>query len=404
MSNAIADTTSRFASWVHFGDLHIRAAADENYEDFLELIEHANAHLAGSLDFAFLPGDNADNGTEEQYRLVRRVLDRLQLPVEAITGDHDVLSGDLRFFQQYLDPRLYRARDVAGYRLLFLNALDGRTPKSFDLGAEQLDWLQCQLADAQTSTIQPALFLHLYPSELETRAGALRDLLHEYGVLLVEMGHTHYNELANDGHLIYAATRSTGQIEEGPPGFSITTLDDGVVSWKFKELGPWPFVMITSPSDEKLITDVENRGHVIRGTVSIRARVWDQQPVERVSCQIDDEPRRDMKPLADGRWTLSWDSSETTNGTHRIRVCARDCAGSQAEDTISAWVCQAGLHQFPKRNPIDSANSIGAYLSKGILGTQLGPNKNGTKGPWPSWRHRRFRTRENQSMPAANAL
>lgn len=38
--------------------------------------------------------------------------------------------------------------------------------------------------------------------------------------------------LANDGRTVYAATRSTGQIEEGPAGFSVTTLDDGVVSWK----------------------------------------------------------------------------------------------------------------------------------------------------------------------------
>jgi hypothetical protein len=68
--------------------------------------------------------------------------------------------------------------------------------------------------------MQPVVFLHLYPSELETRADELSGLLREHGVLLVEMGHTHYNELANDGHIIYTATRSTGQIEEGPPGFS----------------------------------------------------------------------------------------------------------------------------------------------------------------------------------------
>ena len=44
-------------------------------------------------------------------------------------------------------------------------------------------------------------------------------------VALVDMGHTHYNELANDGRTIFAATRSTGQIEEGPVGYSIATID-----------------------------------------------------------------------------------------------------------------------------------------------------------------------------------
>lgn len=52
----------------------------------------------------------------------------------------------------------------------------------------------------------------------------------------MEMGHTHYNELANDGQTAYAATRSTEQIEEGPAGFSVTTLDGGVIS---PSVGEW---------------------------------------------------------------------------------------------------------------------------------------------------------------------
>jgi Icc protein len=50
------------------------------------------------------------------------------------------------------------------------------------------------------------------------------------------MGHTHYNELANDGRTLYTATRSTGQIEEGPVGFSVTNIDGDVISWKFLPL------------------------------------------------------------------------------------------------------------------------------------------------------------------------
>ncbi len=61
------------------------------------------------------------------------------------------------------------------------------------------------------------------------------------------MGHTHYNELANDGATIFMATRSTGQIEEGPPGFSIAAVDGRGVSWRFKPLdAAWPFVLITA--------------------------------------------------------------------------------------------------------------------------------------------------------------
>jgi Icc protein len=40
---------------------------------------------------------------------------------------------------------------------------------------------------------------------------------------------------------------------------------------------------------------------------------------------------------------------------------------------------QSGRYAAPPRRPGDHTNAIGAYLEKGILGTQLGPNKNGRK-------------------------
>ena len=45
-----------------------------------------------------VPGDNADNGTPEQYALVRAELDRLRRPVHVITGDHDMEGGSLAAF------------------------------------------------------------------------------------------------------------------------------------------------------------------------------------------------------------------------------------------------------------------------------------------------------------------
>jgi hypothetical protein len=52
----------------------------------------------------------------------------------------------------------------------------------------------------------------------------------------------------NDGHTLYTVTRSTGQVEEGPVSFSVTSLDRGSVSRRFFELGKLPAVMITLPS------------------------------------------------------------------------------------------------------------------------------------------------------------
>lgn len=373
-------------SWVQFGDLHIRNRTDENYQDFLSLIAEVNEHVAGEVDFAFLPGDNADDGTEEQYELVSEALTGLRIPVHIITGDHDRKGGGLAFFRQYLEPDLYRAVDLHGFRLLFLNAMDGRDSKTFDLSSEQFEWVKNRLNEAATAGLRIVVFTHLYPSELERHGAALSKAIREFGVELVCMGHTHYNELANDGSTVYEATRSTGQIEEGPPGFSITTINEDVVSWKFKERGPWPFVMITSPADERLITRPSSPRHVVRDMARVRARVWgaavDRSAV--VMCSIDGGFEQAMH-WGNGVWEFDWNSQHVSDGSHRLSVRVEHQSG-QARDEISVLVNQAGQYDPPQRSAVDYENEIGAYPAKCLLGTQLGPNENGTKGPWPSWR------------------
>jgi hypothetical protein len=56
-------------TWVHCGDLHISQEEDYTTIPRLKtLADEANRYLADAVDFVFLPGDNANNGTAEQYR------------------------------------------------------------------------------------------------------------------------------------------------------------------------------------------------------------------------------------------------------------------------------------------------------------------------------------------------
>jgi hypothetical protein len=250
-----------------------------------------------------------------------------------------------------------------------------------------MEWLEEQLREAQRTGLRPLVFTHLYPSELLSQGKRFSGLIREFEVELVEMGHTHYNELANDGRTIYAATRSTGQIEEGPPGFSITAIDDDVVSWRFKERGPWPFVMITSPADRRLIIRPESASHVVRGLVSIRAKVWGGSSLRSVVCSVNRTATQPMQ-LRANRWEFRWNSQSVPDGLHSLVVTAETSEGRQASDEISILVNQTGHYHSPPRREIDYENAIGPWEDKGILGTELGPNEKGTKGPWPSWRNK----------------
>lgn len=367
-------------SWVHFGDLHITQADQQNYRDFLALIEDANNHLGDGVNFAVLPGDNADDGTEDQYRLVQAAVGRLTIPLHVIPGDHDIKTGSLDLFRGYLEAEPVQSFAAGLYQCIFLNSVDSSSKKRFGLGRYQLAWFRLELEAATRQGRRCVLFMHTYPSELGDSAAEVRRLVCEHRVLMVDMGHTHYNEIANDGHTIYATTRSTGQIEEGPVGFSLANLDGGVVSWKFKPLGDWPFVMITAPADTAFIIDPKCPNQVVRETIDVHAKAWGGAGVTSAFCRVDNGSWRTMSRIGTTRlWRCAWKSTEMPDGVHRITVRAQRPDGAEASDTISVLTSQSGRYQPPQRQPVDDANAIGAYLEKGILGSQLGPNKNGRK-------------------------
>jgi 3',5'-cyclic AMP phosphodiesterase CpdA len=211
-------------SWIHFGDLHISNEGEQNQTDFLHLIAEANRYLRSDIVFCLLPGDNADDAEADQYDVVEKAISLCEFAVEAIPGDHDKAGGSLDLFRNCFPAPLPRSLSRGIAHFVFLNSVSHWQPPQFGLGAEQMEWLRDDLAAAHRSGQSIIVFMHAYPSEHEA-AGELATLFRERGVSLVEMGHTHYNELANDGRTLYAATRSTGQIEEGPVGFSVTTLD-----------------------------------------------------------------------------------------------------------------------------------------------------------------------------------
>jgi Icc protein len=367
-------------SWVHFGDLHIAGWQDQNYTEFLYLVGEANNYLASSVEFALLPGDNADDAEEDQYQLVRRAVAQCHLSVHAIPGDHDCASGDLNRFEQYLSALPYRSFTKGSHHFALLNSVAQWHPPQFGLGPEQIAWLERDLTAAHADGLHSILFMHAYPSE-HREVDRISSLIRRRRVLVVDMGHTHYNELANDGHTIYAATRSTGQIEEGPPGFSIITVDHSAVSWKFKPIGEWPQVMITSPCDHRLIIDPACPQQIVSGPVPIRARAWGDEIVA-VRLRIDHEEPTTMIPLGEAIWSGAWDSARGSDGLHSVHVEAQDQTGRIATDAISAFVSQSRHFVPPERRAVDFENALGAWPEKHILGTQLGPNRHGRY--WPS--------------------
>jgi hypothetical protein len=360
-------------SWLHIGDLHITRAGEENHRDLLRIVDLTRGLAPGSLDFAVLPGDNADDGTPEQFALVRDAVAQLSLPLHILSGDHDFKPRALDAFHDVLGAeRLPKAVTARGHRCLFLDVVSAGTGgPDFRLGEAQLAWAERELEAAETFGQDVVIFMHTYPADLREGAERLAALLARPSVACVDMGHTHYNELANDGRTIFMATRSTGQIEEGPAGFSIAALDGRGVSWRFKPLDhAWPFVLMTAPVDRRLVTELN---HAVPGPFVVRAKVVGDAPIDTVEVRVDDGAWTPMAPVPGA--AAVWQAAAARGG--RVVVRARDARGRIDEDKVEP----AGPDYSPPARRADGsdADRIGAWPGKGILDTQLGPNRRGRK-------------------------
>jgi hypothetical protein len=366
--------TDRVLAFAHIGDLHITDSKQRNFLDFLSIVAQIEIECARLIDFVVLPGDNADNGLPSQYALVATGLKMLSTPVHVIPGDHDMEQGGLAAFYAVLTAdRLPKAVTVRGARCLFLDISgSGQGGPDFRIGTDQAAWLERELQTAHARGETSVVFMHSYPDDLkgEGETDAFNRLIAAHDVALVDIGHTHYNELANDGRTIFAATRSTGQIEEGPVGYSIATFDDGIVSWRFKALDdPCPFVVITAPADHRLM---RHPVQAINGSSEVRALVFGARVIKSVACQVGDAWTL-MTPTSGGRvWTASVPIPSERFVT--LTVQAVDETGRPGQHTIQA-ATRAFVPPVRLRNGSDAA-SVGAWPENGIFGTQLGPNRN----------------------------
>ncbi len=352
-------------SWVHLGDLHMTTEEKENYRHLQRIVSRVNTLFAHNASFVFLPGDQADHGDAQAYRSIRKQLDALTLPWCAIVGDHDVHGKSHKAFQSFFPGELHYAFSLGSLRFIALNAFDVAEPSSFTMLPPQLEWLEMQLKKASSAQGHVVLLLHCYPGDLKRGRAELQRLVSTHKPLLIDMGHTHYNEISNDGATLYSATRSTGQIEEGDAGYSVISIDGDHVSWRFVPVASTSCLTITSPPDYRLQTRAAS-------ATAIRAKVWSEQPVREVTLSIDGGPVTPMQQIPGSR---VWQCSPAPDGATRLAVVVAFEDGTSTEDTILLQ----GPAPAKAESDHEDRHAIGAWPEHGLLGTQLGPNKNGRK-------------------------
>ncbi len=96
--------------------------------------------------------------------------------------------------------------------------------------------------------------------------------------------------------------------------------------------------------------------------------------VARCALRLDDGPWLSMQPAPGDRLWRGMAVRPALAGITRLTVQAWDATGRPGQETIEL---AAGAPISPRREADGSdAHAIGAWLEKGIPGTQLGPNRN----------------------------
>lgn len=158
-------------------------------------------------------GDLTDQGSEQAYQNLQRLLNRLPCAVYVMAGNHDetevmnaVLPADNIVSQ--------RQSSCEDWQLIFVNSKDANGSNGF-VTDDELEWLEQQLEQAGN---QPVLLaMHHTPLTLCAsatcqfkNADALLDLLQKYhNVKALIAGHTHNNVEEVRGNLRIMTTPST---------------------------------------------------------------------------------------------------------------------------------------------------------------------------------------------------
>ncbi len=368
---------SRTIAWLHLGDLHLEAADGwQSLRRLESIVAEANA-IGHGIDFVFLPGDNANNAHPDEYVAMLQALQPLTLPWRTIPGDHDFEGRSIAQYETAIAAENRPKQEVfAGHRCIFLDIVsEGAGGPDFRLPMGERLRLAEELTTAKAAGQTALVFMHAYPCDLAADGAEIAGVLADGDVRFVDTGHTHYNELLNDGRVVYGATRSTGQIEEadGQPGYTLVCVHEGVPSWRFRPLGaPWPALQIVSPADLRMVTRPAETTQVPRpGPVPVVVRSFG--PIEHVPMlSVDGGESVAMRRGENGLWQA--DMRIDAPGLHRLTV-----SSGAAGDKIDVLV--RPLERLPKRRPPvapgDTCHTIGAWPEAGLLGTRLGPNSNG---------------------------
>ncbi len=324
------------------GDLHLTEAGLENHRVALWMVGEVNDLVRP--DFVLFIGDNVQDATEDQFHIFDDLRARLTVPHHALVGDHDV-KGDpeAQGFRAHVGAT-FGAFSLRGSRFI---RLDTQQARPLGLSPGQVDWFRGEVDAALAAGERVVIFQHNYPYQIwEDFAGPgiddWRAIVQTRRITAIVCGHTHYGQVANDGRNVVVATRSIGDPEGGPPGYTIGHLHGEDLAFTYRSVeDDGPVVLVAHPREMLFATGPP---HVVTGPDQFRVRTWSGSAVSEVRGRLDDGRWFPLNPSDTGDWAAPLPGDRLAKGEHTFEVEVADRDGRRSGQRMSFMVDPTGRY------------------------------------------------------------
>ncbi|WP_340104685.1 metallophosphoesterase family protein [Rhodohalobacter sp. 8-1] len=204
----------------HFSDIHAGSKKHFRQENLLHIIDEINN---GGYDLAIFTGDATNEGQRDEYELAREMLDKIEVPLISIPGNHDARSGGIKLFEEYIGPQ-NGVKVFGDAVVIYVNSAIGDSNDG-RVGRVKFNMLKKALNDHSDKPIKiVAIHHHILPIPMSGRernvlanAGDLLDLIQRADVDLVVSGHRHYPNVYKVENTVFinAGTASSAKTRYG---------------------------------------------------------------------------------------------------------------------------------------------------------------------------------------------
>src|SRR5712692_9860476 len=167
------------------------------------------------------------------------------------------------------------------------------------LSEEQVIWFRYEVDAALARGERVVVFQHHYPFQVWEDFGnqpgmaAWREIVQTRPIIALFAGHTHFGQIANNGHHVYVATRSIGDPEGGPAGYAIVHLDEEDLALTYRSVEDrGPITLITHPRRVILAT---KPAHIVTGPSECHVRGCSATPIKSAQARIDEGSWSEMR-------------------------------------------------------------------------------------------------------------